>query len=244
MKLIKANWPALLVWAVSMGIVIATTAFTILYWSELNLGQVILAAYVVIVFAIAGPLVPVMEDSFGDDVPRIVWVVFPWIAAAIIPPTMVAIGYFGTLEWLMEKTGERKLTNFLLIVLFIVVPIVALIGGAIWYETRPTTYDFGNGARLVIPWPAVSIDQRNERWGVVIQSGVNVTVHNDSDEWRSLTVSFRKPNYGILDTHSIEDLPPKSSKTFGAEPARYEGMHVIVTDYAQKKRDKAKKKAA
>jgi len=114
----------------------------------------------------------------------------------------------------------------------------AMVVALVWWGTRPTTYDFGNGARLVVPWGAISIDKRVEGMGIVVQSGADVTVYNDSDEWRTLTVSFRKPNYGVLDTHSIEDLPPRSSKTFGAEPSKYEGMHVSVSDYAQKKREK------
>ena len=102
----------------------------------------------------------------------------------------------------------------------------------------PTTYDFGNGVELIIPLGAVSVDQRDKGDGVVVQSGINVTVRNDSNEWRTLTVSYRKPNYGILDTHAFEDMPPKSSKVFGAEPSRYEGMHVSVSNYAQKERSK------
>lgn len=57
--------------------------------------------------------------------------------------------------------------------------IVGLFGGGIWYMTRPTTYDFSNSARLVVPCGAISIDKRNEGYGIVIESGVNVTVHND-----------------------------------------------------------------
>jgi len=109
-----------------------------------------------------------------------------------------------------------------------------------WYMFSPTTYDFGNGAQLMVPWGTISADKRNEGYGVAVQAGVNVTVHNDSDEWRTLTVSFKKPNYGMLDTHAFEDLPPRSSKTFGADSDRYEAMYVSVSNYAQKERDKTK----
>lgn len=114
-----------------------------------------------------------------------------------------------------------------------------LLGAGIWLMTRPTTYDFDNGARLVVPMGAVSIDQRDDGNGIAIQSGVNVTVYNDSDEWRSLIVSYRKEGSSILDTHAFEDLPPKSSKTFGTDDGQYIGMHVAVSDYAQRKREKA-----
>ena len=119
--------------------------------------------------------------------------------------------------------------------------VVALVVGLIWYESRPATYDFGNGARLVVPSGIISIDQRKDGYGIVVASGANVTVYNDSSEWRSLTVSSRKPNYSILDTHAFEDLPPKSSKTFGVDAARYEGMHVSVSDFAQKQRERETK---
>lgn len=139
----------------------------------------------------------------------------------------------------------RKLRDFLrdwsepfLFIIFV----IGLIGGGVWYATRPTTYDFDNGVRLVVPSGAISIDQRNEGNGILVQSGVNATVHNDSDEWRSLIVSYRKPNALILDTYAIEELPPKSSMIFGAERTHYDGMHVSISDYAQKKRDKTAKK--
>jgi len=122
-------------------------------------------------------------------------------------------------------------------VVAILVVLVGLLGGVIWYAMRPTTYDFGNGARLEVPHGAVSFDQRDEGYGIVIESGYNVTVYNDSDEWRTLTVSYRKPNYGILDTHAFEDLPPNSTKAFGADPAEFDGMHVSVSDFAQRERD-------
>ncbi len=124
-------------------------------------------------------------------------------------------------------------------IIMVITLFVGVIAGGIWYSVRPTTYDFGNGTRLVVPFYAVSVDQRDKGYGVVVQSGVNATVYNDSDEWRTMTVSYRKPNYGILDTHAFEDLPPKSSKKFGAESSRYEGMHVVVSDFAQKERDEA-----
>jgi len=106
---------------------------------------------------------------------------------------------------------------------------VGLVAGGFWFMTRPTTFDFGNGVRLMVPFGVVSVDQREKGYGVVVQSGANVTVNNDSDEWRTLTVSYRKPNYPILDTHAFEDLAPKASKTFGADPVRYEGMHVSIS---------------
>ncbi|OGZ66339.1 MAG: hypothetical protein A3C50_01165 [Candidatus Staskawiczbacteria bacterium RIFCSPHIGHO2_02_FULL_43_16] len=122
---------------------------------------------------------------------------------------------------------------------FVVITVLGgLVVGGIWYATRPTTYDFGNESRLVVPVGVFSADMRDKGNGVVVENGANVTVYNDSEEWRTLTVSYRKPNCGILDTHAFEDLPPKSSKTFGAETSKYEGMHVSVSDYAQKKRDK------
>lgn len=122
---------------------------------------------------------------------------------------------------------------------FVIIAILGgLVVGGVWYETRPTTYDFGNKARLVVPVGVFSIDMRDKGNGVVVESGANVTVYNDSDEWRSLTVSYRKPNYSILDTHAFEDLAPSSSKTFGADLSKYAGMHVSVSDFAQKKRDK------
>jgi hypothetical protein len=124
------------------------------------------------------------------------------------------------------------------LVVGVVALIIGLFAGGVWYITRPTMYDFGNGARLTVPWGAVSVDQRPKGYGVVVQSGVNVVVRNDSDGWRTLTVCYRKYNYGILDTHAFEDLPPKSFKTFGADPVKYEGMHVSVSDFAQKERDK------
>lgn len=134
----------------------------------------------------------------------------------------------------------RELKDFgIELVGLIVVPIIlaCLCSAGIWYMmNRSVTYDFGNGARLVVPSGAVSIDKRKEGYGIVVQSGVNVVVYNDSGEWRTLTVSYRKPDYEILDSHAFEDLSPKSSKTFGADSERYEGMHVSVSDYAQKKR--------
>lgn len=119
------------------------------------------------------------------------------------------------------------------VVIFLVVGVV--VGG--WYVISPTIYYFDCGARLAVPAGAVSVDKREDGYGVVVQDGVNVTVYNDSDEWVSLTVSYRKPNWDILDTHAFLDLPPKSSKVFGADSDRYVGMHVTVTDFAQKKRD-------
>jgi hypothetical protein len=121
--------------------------------------------------------------------------------------------------------------------------IIAVFIGGLCFVSRPTTYDFGNGAKLTVPWGAVSVDHRKNGNGIAVQSGVNVTVRNDSDEWRTLTVSYRKPNYGILDTHAFEDLAPRSSKTFGAEPSKYKGMHVSISDYAQKKRDEEARKS-
>lgn len=137
----------------------------------------------------------------------------------------------------------RKLRGFLLgLSVFVgyATLIVGVLGAGIWYVTLPTTYDFENGARLVVPSGAVSIDQREDGNGIVIQRGVNVTVYNDSDEWRSLTVSYREENSSILGRHAFEELPPKSSKTFGADDdLGFVGMHVTVSDYAQRKREKA-----
>lgn len=140
----------------------------------------------------------------------------------------------------------RKLKDFCeewvgLFVLFVFVTlIVGLSVFGLWRTTRPTIYDFGNGSRLVVPIGAFSLDQRDKGNGIVVESGINAIVYNDSDKWRTLIVSYRKPNYGILDTHAFEDLPPKSSKTFGAESPHYEGMHVSVSDYAEEKRKKEK----
>lgn len=125
----------------------------------------------------------------------------------------------------------------------IVIGIVGLLGGCIWYAISPTVYDFGNDAQLIVPFGTFSVDQRKEGYGVVVESGTNVTVYNNSDQWRSLTVSYRKPGYRILDTHAFEDLPPKSSKTFGADYELYAGMHVSVSNYAQEKREKIAKKS-
>ncbi len=122
-------------------------------------------------------------------------------------------------------------------IVFLIVAISVSVG-VVWCVNRSTTYDFGNGTQLVVPLGAVSVDRRKDGYGIVVESGVNVTVHNKSDEWRSLTVSYRKPNYQLLDTHAFDDLPPKSSKTFGADASKYEGMHISVSDYAQRKRDK------
>jgi len=147
-------------------------------------------------------------------------------------------------EMNVEKFCRRLLCVQLAIfagVALVIVLLVATLGVGVWYMTSPTTYNFENGAKLVVPWGAVSVDQREKGNGIVVQSGVNVTVDNQSDEWRTLTVSYRKPNYGILDTHAFVDLSPKSSKTFGAEPSRYEGMHVSVSDYGQKKCEKGAK---
>ncbi len=114
-----------------------------------------------------------------------------------------------------------------------------MVAAGIWYETSPTKYDFGNGAQIVVPWGAVSADRRDAGYGVVVQSGINVMVQNNSDQWRTLTMSYRRPDCSILDTHAFEDLAPKSTKTFGADSDKYEGMHISVSDYAQKERDKA-----
>lgn len=136
----------------------------------------------------------------------------------------------------------RKLRDFvseLAPVLGVLALFVGGVIGAIWYAMLPTTYDLGKGARLVVPPGAVSVDHRDNGDGVAVQSGVNVIVHNESDQWLTLIVSYRKHNFdGILDNHAWEDLPPKSSKRFGTE-SRYAGMHVAVSDFAQKERDKA-----
>ena len=123
-----------------------------------------------------------------------------------------------------------------------VVIFLGIVGGVIWYAVSPTVYDFGNEARLIVPCGTFSFDQREKGYGVVVESGVNVTVRNDSEEWRSLTVSYRDGST-ILSKHAFEDLPPKSSKTFGADSDLYEGMHVSVSDYAQEKREKVAKKS-
>lgn len=127
-------------------------------------------------------------------------------------------------------------------VALVVALMVGLLGWSVKWASSPTVYDFGNEAKLEVPWGYFSIDQRKDGNGVAVQSGVNVVVYNNSDEWRSLTVSYRKPNYGILDTHAFEDLPPKSSKTFGA-PTKYEGMHISISDFAERKREKENKKS-
>lgn len=130
--------------------------------------------------------------------------------------------------------------KWFLIQTVVIMTILAGMVGAIFYAVSPTVYDFGNGTRLVVPCGAVSIDRREEGFGIVVQSGVNVTLYNDSDQWRTLTVSYRKPNYRILDAHAFEDLPPKSVKTFGVDYDRYEGMHVFVSEHAQEEREKDK----
>lgn len=125
---------------------------------------------------------------------------------------------------------------------FLLLPVVffGAVAAGMWYLLSPTTYHF-NDSRLVVPFGTFSLDQRQKGYGVVIQSGANVTVYNDSEEWRTLTVSYRTPSSGILNKHGFEDLPPKSSKTFGADSTAYIGMHVSVSDYAQRKRDEAAK---
>ena len=121
------------------------------------------------------------------------------------------------------------------------VAILAVIVGGVWYATLPKVYDFGSGAQLVVPSGTVCVDRRKDGLGIAVQSDANVTVVNGSDEWRSLTVSFKTDESGVLSHHAFEDLPPKSSKKFGADSAQYRGMFVSVSDYAQKKRDKADK---
>lgn len=139
----------------------------------------------------------------------------------------------------MRKLILALLVSQITLVIMMFAGFAGLAIGGFWLMTRPTVYDFGNGTKLVVPWGTVSVDQREKGYGVVVQSGVNVTVCNDSDEWRSLTVSYRKPNYPILDTHAFEDLAPKASKVFGADPIRYDGMHVSISKFAQEKRDKS-----
>ncbi len=125
------------------------------------------------------------------------------------------------------------------IVIFVLIAgLVGIVVGGVWWGLMPTTYDFGNGAILKVPFYAYSNDKRQEGYGVVVEAGTNVTVINDSSEWRTLTVSYRRPNIGLLSDHAFEDLPPKSSKVFGVEPGKFVGMYVSVSDHAQKKRDK------
>ena len=58
----------------------------------------------------------------------------------------------------------------------------AMVVALVWWGTRPTTYDFGNGARLVVPWGAISIDKRVEGMGIVVQSGADVNSVNERGE--------------------------------------------------------------
>ena len=120
-----------------------------------------------------------------------------------------------------------------------VLVVLSMLAGGAWFFTRPTVYNFGNGAELVVPLCTFSSDMRKDGCGICVESGTNVTVRNNSAEWRTLTVSFRTPGCSILSNHAFEDLAPKSSKTFGAESSRYTGMYVSVSDYAQKKRNVA-----
>lgn len=100
----------------------------------------------------------------------------------------------------------------------------------LWWVLSPSTVDLGHGAELKVPAGLVWVDQRSKGNGIVVQSGDNVTVTNKGHKHLTLTVSYRKPNYGILDTHAFEDLPPGKSVTFGADDRKYEGMHICVTE--------------